>query len=208
MDLTRSSHAAAGKPAQAIPAEKARSIHGHAGGSPIQGAVHAGYGLPCAHCHLYYPADLDACPGCQAKERVAPDAKPAFAKPVLEPIPDSVIEKEREAFLKEFQSQLYAAHANVAGAPVECSLGDHGVNAEPATICKQCYERMQERVDVFDAALHIDLKEAAQIVYDAVWADPSDPSKTYANAASALLGELRKRAGVSAVLGPFQPLGN
>jgi hypothetical protein len=38
-------------------------------------------------------------------------------------------------------------------------------------------------VDVCEAALHIDLKEAAQIVYDAVWADPSDPSKTYINAA-------------------------
>lgn len=56
--------------------------------------------------------------------------------------------------------------------------------------------------------MHIDLKDAAQIVYDAVWADPSDPSKTYANAAGALLNELRKRAGVSSLLGPFQPLGN
>jgi len=26
-----------------------------------------------------------------------------------------------------------------------------------------------------EAALHIDLKEAAQIVYEAVWSDPSDP---------------------------------
>jgi hypothetical protein len=43
-------------------------------------------------------------------------------------------------------------------------------------------------------------------VYDAVWADPSDPGKTYQNAASALLTELRKRAGITAVLGPFQPL--
>ena len=55
-------------------------------------------------------------------------------------------------------------------------------------------------------ALQIDLKEAAQIIYDAVWSDPSDPSKTYQNAAGALLTELRKRAGISAVLGPFQPL--
>jgi hypothetical protein len=63
-------------------------------------------------------------------------------------------------------------------------------------------------VDVCEAALHMDVKEAAQIVYDAVWADPSDPSKTYTNAASALLAELRKRAGVSTMMGPFQPLGN
>jgi hypothetical protein len=63
-------------------------------------------------------------------------------------------------------------------------------------------------VDVFEAALHIDLKEAAQIIYDAVWADPSDPTKTYTNAASALLTELRKRSGASSLLGPFHPLGN
>ena len=52
------------------------------------------------------------------------------------------------------------------------------------------------------------LKEAAQIVYEAVWADSSDPSKTYANAAQALITELRKRAGVSAVLTRLQPYAN
>jgi hypothetical protein len=57
-----------------------------------------------------------------------------------------------------------------------------------------------------EAALHMDLKDASQIVYDAVWSDPSDPNKTYQNAAQALLMELRKRAGVKLVLGPLQPL--
>jgi hypothetical protein len=52
----------------------------------------------------------------------------------------------------------------------------------------------------------MDLKEAAQIIYDAVWADPSDPGKTYQNAANALLTELRKRAGIATLLGPFQSL--
>jgi len=33
-----------------------------------------GYGLPCAKCHLYYPADLDTCPGCHTTERVSPSA--------------------------------------------------------------------------------------------------------------------------------------
>lgn len=80
--------------------------------------------------------------------------------------------------------------------------------AEAASVCKPCYDRLQERVDVCEASLHMDVKDAAQIVYDAVWADPSDPSKTYTNAASALLTELRKRAGVSSMIGPFQPLGN
>jgi len=50
---------------------------------------------------------------------------------------------------------------------------------------------------IMEAALHIDLKEAAQVVYEAVWSDPSDPSKTYQNAAQALLTELRKRSGIT-----------
>jgi hypothetical protein len=172
----------------------------------------SGYGLPCAKCRLYYPADLDACPGCSSTERVSPTMVGTFpkAQPAAQLQPDSVvIEQEREAFLKEFKSQLFAAHAEVANSPVICNLCEnHAQTPELATICKPCYDRLQERVDVCEAALHIDLKEAAQIVYDAVWADPSDPSKTYTNAANALLGELRKRSGVSSLLGPFQPLGN
>ncbi len=171
-----------------------------------------GYGLPCANCGLYYPANLDICPTCNSKERVSPNLVPKLPKvqATAEPVPDpSVIEKEREAFLEEFKSQLFAAHAEVANAPKVCILAEHHTeDSEPAVICKPCFDRLQERIDVCEAALHIDLKEAAQIVYDAVWADPSDPSKTYSNAASALLGELRKRAGVSSLLGPFQPLGN
>jgi hypothetical protein len=54
--------------------------------------------------------------------------------------------------------------------------------------------------------LHMDAKEATQLVYNAVWSDPSDPSKTYQNAAQTLLSELRRRAGISAVLGSLQPL--
>jgi hypothetical protein len=57
-----------------------------------------------------------------------------------------------------------------------------------------------------EAALHMDIKEAAQLVYDAVWADTSDTTKTYQNAAHALLLEVRRRAGVGLMLGPLQPL--
>jgi hypothetical protein len=172
-----------------------------------------GFGMPCANCRLYYPANLDFCPTCNGKERVSPNVAPpviAKSQAVIEDVPDTaVIEQEREAFLKEFKSQLFAAHAEVANSPVICTLGEHHAQgAEPASICKPCYERLQERVDVCEAALHMDVKDAAQIVYDAVWADPSDPSKTYTNAAMALLTELRKRAGVSGMIGPFQPLGN
>ncbi len=171
-----------------------------------------GYGLPCAQCHLYYPADLDVCPTCQHKGRVSPIAPkmpPRRVEPAPEPVPDgSILEQEREEFLKQFKAQMIKAHAEVLDAPEAiCKFGDHHPG-EPgvAEICTGCYERIQERLDICEAALHIDLKEAAQIVYDAVWADSSDPSKTYQNAASALLGELRKRAGITTVLGPFQPL--
>ncbi len=181
--------------------------------APDRGAQKiAGYGLPCSKCHLYYPADLDSCPTCGHKDRVSPitpkiPIRPAQAVP--ETIPDSaVVEQEREEFLRQFKSHLLEAHAEVMNAPESiCKFTEHHPG-EPgkADVCTGCYERVQERLDVCEAALHIDVKEAAQIVYDAVWADPSDPGKTYQNAASALLTELRKRAGITAVLGPFQPL--
>jgi len=57
-----------------------------------------------------------------------------------------------------------------------------------------------------EAALLMDLREAAQVIYEAVWADPSpaEPSRTYENAAQALLNELRHRAGMVRFLGPIQ----
>jgi hypothetical protein len=73
-------------------------------------------------------------------------------------------------------------------------------------VCQGCYDHLQERVDVLEAAMHMDLKEATQIIYDAVWADSSDPTKTYENAAHALMAELRKRSGVTQVFGLLQPL--
>jgi hypothetical protein len=172
----------------------------------------AGYGLPCAKCHLYYPADVDVCPTCKHRERVSPvvpKIPPKRVEASAEALPDtSVLEQEREEFLKQFKAQMIKAHAEVLDAPeAVCKFGEHHPGEPgPAEICTGCYERVQERLDVCEAALHIDLKEAAQIVYDAVWADSSDPNKTYQNAASALLGELRKRAGITAVRGPFQPL--
>src|SRR5271156_2656208 len=218
MDLTRSTQAAAAQPAKSAPLENdARNDVRNDMRNAVRHEAEAqhkssGYGMPCANCRLYYPANVDTCPACNSRERVSPNVVPATPKTQVaaEPLPDTdVVEQEREAFLKEFKSQLFAAHAEVASSPVLCTLGEHHAQgAEGASVCKPCYERLQERVDVCEAALHIDLKDAAQIVYDAVWADPSDPSKTYTNAASALLTELRKRAGVSSLLGPFHPLGN
>ncbi len=174
-----------------------------------------GYGLPCAKCKTYYAADLDACPICQSPVRVKPTSIAVAVSPVapiLEPAEETpdpdVLEQEREKFLREFKSQVYASHAQINVAEsFRCSREEnHPGEFEPAEVCKGCYERMQERVDLMEAALHMELKEATQIIYDAVWADTTDTGKTYENAAQALLSEIRKRAGIPMVLGPLQPL--
>jgi len=171
----------------------------------------SGYGLPCSKCRLYYPADLDICPTCHHHERVSPvvpKVPPKAAHAVVEVAPDSTaVEQEREEFLRQFKSQLMEAHHEVANAPESmCTAEQHAGEPGHAEVYKVCYERLQERLDVCQAALHLDLKEAAQIIYDAVWADPSDPNKTYQNAANALLSELRKRSGMNSLHGPFHPL--
>jgi hypothetical protein len=211
---TQSQQAAGNAAARAALAKEASAHRMDSSSAPIPDSPRkiSGYGLPCAKCHLYFPADLDICPTCKHNERVSPvvpKAMPRIAQPAPDPIPDTaVVEQEREEFLRQFKSQLLEAHAKVVN-PEEpvCKFGEHHSGAPArAEICPGCYEHLQERVDILEATLHLDLKEAAQIIYDAVWADPSDPSKTYQNAASALLSDLRKRAGMSTLLGPFQPL--
>src|SRR5450631_3217681 len=169
-----------------------------------------GYGLPCVKCKTYYAADLSMCPVCKSEERVSPvvDASGVASPSVPEsalPVPDdAVLEEERERFLREFKSQAYASPLQLdpdqidAEKSVGCSVkGNHSGEFEPADVCQNCYVRLQERVDLLEAAFHMDLIEATRVVYEAVWADPSDPSKTYQNAARAVLTELRKRAGIS-----------
>ncbi len=169
---------------------------------------HTGYGLPCAHCKTYYAADLPACPICKSPQRVSASAPLPTTSPV-EHIPDpEQIEKERERFLKEMNSQVIASPLppDLPAPEQHCNrVENHVASPEPASICQDCYDRLQERIDVLEAAMHIEPQEAAQIVYDAVWSDPSDPSKTYANAAQALLTELRRRSGIPQVFGPLQP---
>jgi hypothetical protein len=177
---------------------------------PTEGtAKRAGYGLPCANCGTYYAADESACPICKSPERVS--AKAAVASVNVAPAESALdlnqIDEERERFLKEYKAQMFAAHTQIdPAASFGCSLEDnHSDSYEPASVCKGCFERVQQQADRMEAALHIDLKEAAQIVHDAVWSDPSDPSKTYQNAAQALLTELRRRAGIDMVLTTLQP---
>lgn len=186
-------------------------------GAPIPAAAAqtarkpVGYGLPCATCRTYYPADAKTCPVCKGTERVAVAAvkvpAPAPAAP-REQLPEpAMLEQERERFLREFEAQLASSHIPGQAAPFSRCVREenHPGGYAWAAICQDCYERLQERVDLLEAALHMDLKEAARIVFDAVWADPSDPSKTYGNAAHALLAELRRRSGITPSFPLLQP---
>jgi len=167
-----------------------------------------GYGLPCAHCRTYYPADQSACPICGGGERVSATAVAAPRLPE-ESLPDTAtLEEEREKFLREFKAQIYATHTQInAATSFRCEIeANHPEGFEPAAVCDSCYKSVQQRADLMEAALHMDVNDAAKIVYDAVWANPSDSNKTYQNAAHALLSELRRRAGIANVLGPNQSL--
>lgn len=199
-------------PASAAQARPPRPEKPLSASGPENAAKPVGYGLPCANCRLYYPADLDTCPTCNHRDRVSPvvpKLAPQRTEALPNPVPDSAaVEQQREEFLRQFKSQTLDApgEAVVANGSL-CSLMEHHEGGESsAEICKECYQHLRERIDICEAALHMDQKEAAQIIYDAVWADPSDPNKTYENAAAALLAELRKRSGVGTPRSPFQPL--
>jgi len=168
-----------------------------------------GYGLPCSRCHAYYPADMQACPICKSPERVpangpAPSRNSAAAAPAT----SVQIDDDRERFLKDLKSQAFASHTQInAAATFRCVLEhQHQGSSEPAAVCHNCYSEARQQADRMEAALHMDPKEGAKIVYDAVWANTSDPNQTYLNAARALLSELQKRAGIGLLLGANQPL--
>jgi hypothetical protein len=169
----------------------------------------AGYGLPCAKCRTYYAADLTSCPVCKTSQRVSPTAttKRSAVSISQATTPDpAVLEEERERFLKEFKAQMASFEIPGQSSLSRCIREESHPNGfASAVICQDCYEHLQERVDVLEAALHIDLKDAAQIIYQAVWANPSDPTKTYQNAADALLTELRKRSGVTPTFTLLEP---
>jgi len=169
-----------------------------------------GYGLPCSRCHAYYPADMHACPICKSPDRVSPTAsvEHSTAPAVPRPATGAPLDDDHERFLKELKSQAFASHTQInAAATFRCVLQhQHSGATEPAAVCHTCYGEARQQADRLEAALHMDAKEAAKIVYEAVWADTSDPNRTYLNAASALLSELRKRAGIGLLLGPNQPL--
>lgn len=190
-----------------------------------------GYGMPCSRCRAYYPADMHVCPICKSPNRISPTEPTAHshlsASAASQPasqlttgaqitgaqvtglqITGVQIGDDRERFLKELKSQAFATHTQInAAATFRCVLEhQHSGATEPAAVCHSCYGEARQQADRMEAALHMDMKEAAKIVYEAVWADTSDPNSTYLNAASALLSELRKRAGIGLLLGANQPL--
>lgn len=177
-------------------------------------ARRSAYGLPCAKCGMYYEAALAACPICKSPERVSPrtggpaagvqtsptQSLPPMAAGTIEGIPDAAaLDEERDRFLRELKAQLYQTPVKLhAGEVAPCARESvHAENPGAAEICRDCYDQAQESADRMEAALHMDLKEAGKIVYEAVWADTTDPDRTYVNAAQALLNELRNRAGIS-----------
>jgi hypothetical protein len=186
------------------------ALSGTAAASAASVPKASGYGLPCAKCRTYYAAALTACPVCKSPERVSPtlQAVNVPVEPALDPTPDpEVLEQERERFLQEFKAQIAGGLQINATTSFRCTKEEnHEGSFEPAAVCQGCYDHLRERADQFEAALLIDVKDATQIIYEAVWSDPSDPTKTYQNAAQSLLNELRTRAGISSVLGSLQPL--
>jgi hypothetical protein len=174
---------------------------------------------------------MRVCPICKSPDRVSPTAPLAHAYSVASAASQPAshlttgtqitgtqivatqntgtqIGDDRERFLKELKSQAFASHTQInATATFRCVLEhQHSGATEPAAVCHSCYGEARQQADRMEAALHLDANEAARIVYEAVWADTSDPNLTYLNAATALLSELRKRAGIGLLLGANQPL--
>jgi len=170
-----------------------------------------GYGLPCAKCRTYYDSSLNVCPVCKESKRVAVNAV-SVRTTTPEALDSAAVEEQRRRLARELNPEAYSSSSVsaleaplVASSP--CTLKkNHAGESKTAEVCQSCYTDLQNRADLMEAALHIDLKEAAQVIYEAVWADPSDPTKTYQNAAQALLTELHKRAGISAVITPVHPM--
>ncbi len=123
-------------------------------------------------------------------------------------------DKDAKRFLLESKLLLCADTDEInAGASLSCNLDEnHNTQRESASVSLSCYDQLRERLAHTEAALAhaeaallMDLREAAQVIYEAVWADPSprEPSRTYENAAQALLNELRHRARMVRLLGPI-----
>jgi hypothetical protein len=182
-----------------------------AGSQSAQSTNHSaptGYGLPCANCRKYYAADLPACPTCNSTQRIAASTSPATENHGTQILTNMPPLNPPEAEPSKPAASHAPAHLTAAAAKTPACSNQRKSSRPhaPVTVCKTCYEETKDRMNTMEASLHMDLREATQIIYEAVWADTSDPNKSYQNAAQALLTELRKRAGVTVLLGPIQLL--
>jgi hypothetical protein len=199
-----------------IPAATNRGEQETYDGAAVTAPKRIGYGLPCARCSAYYAADLTTCPYCQCKERVSPAAqeiiRPASALkeeivssyevPLAEILPGADDDEPL------FSTSAHREIGEIYTAPVvRCAVAQHSDEAEPATVCRSCYNQLLERAERLEAALALETRVAAQVIYEAVWADPTptDPTRTYQNAAQAILNELRRRAGLAMFMSTVQP---
>ncbi len=188
----------------------------------------AQYGLPCANCKAYYASDLPACPICHCAERVSAEEAEAQSARMLKTLSGGMLQPALRSFINldsthpcgessqpavcrdedrkrlRLQSKLLLfanPDESSAGTSSPCILDkNHNTHYECASVCLSCYDQLREKLTLTEAALHMDVREAAQVIYEAVWADPApmEPSRTYQNAAQALLNELRYRAGIAA----------
>jgi hypothetical protein len=176
------------------------------------GEHHTGYGLPCARCKTYYAADVRQCPVCGTTERGVPRVAPVPAGALKQVVPQDpeAIQEERDRFLRDIKTKVDEAAERGPSQPAQtCNQKvSHPEGGAPAKVCQTCFDAARQRADKMEAALHMDVEDAAKIVYEAVWADTSDPGKTYENAALALLTELRRRAGLPNVLGSARGFAN
>ena len=179
----------------------------------------AGYGLPCANCKAYYASDLPSCPICNCAERVPARRAEVKSAKMLEKASRGMLQRsfinlvptpacsqgrqlavdgdEDAKRLLESQLLLSADTDEInAGASLSCILDEnHNTQRESGSVCLS-YDQLREKLARTEAALFMDLREAARVIYEAVWTGPSpvEASRTYQNAAEALLNELRHRA--------------
>jgi TonB family protein len=89
-----------------------------------------GYGLPCAKCHRYFPADLPECPICKSKQRVdaiVPPADPTRRKgqaSVASTPAMTALEQQRAEFLKQFAAPVLVAEVEVGNSPGPATAKD------------------------------------------------------------------------------------
>ena len=91
-----------------------------------------GYGLPCAKCHKYFPADLEVCPICNGRERVSPVVAPRIPKPVKSET--SAAPSSSNIALKYEVKVSPKSESPAVAPPVEIRRKDHSLDQkEPIT---------------------------------------------------------------------------